>query len=263
MSELVMVERAAGVATITLNRPQKRNALSRALLAQLSVVVHQIEADSEIRVVLLKGSGSVFCAGMDLAEMQETAALPHAVELWNGDTKIYREIVGRLFALPVPTVAVVNGPAVAGGLGLVLACDLVVTSETATFSLPEPKRGITAAVVTPVLVYRVGNAHASHLLLSGRSIDATRAREIGLCHEIVPPEQLDRAANELARSILSGASTALAISKRQLRASAAVDVLKQLELAATVSAEARATEDAREGLQAFLEKRPPTWQPPE
>jgi methylglutaconyl-CoA hydratase len=261
-NELVTLGVRDGVAVLTLNRPRKRNALSRALLAQFSVALQRVESDETVRVLLLKAAGPVFCAGMDLAEMQETAALPHAAELWMGDTRIYREVIGRLFSLSIPTVAVVNGPAVAGGLGLVLACDLVVAAENATFALPEPKRGITAAVVTPVLVYRVGNSQASYLLLSGRAIDAARAREIGLCHDVVPGDRLDESAQELAVSVLSGAPAALAISKRQLRSCSATDVLRQLEEAATVSARARETADAREGLQAFLVKRPPQWQPP-
>jgi methylglutaconyl-CoA hydratase len=161
----------------------------------------------------------------------------------------------------MPVLAVVQGPAVAGGLGLVLACDLVIAADTATFSLPEPKRGITAAIVTPLLAYRAGTAAASHLLLSGQSLDAKGARQTVLCQSVVEAAQLQAAAEELVRSILSGAPGALAVTKQQLRDCAAVDVLAQLKQAVAVSAQARETTEAREGLAAFMEKRPPAWQP--
>jgi methylglutaconyl-CoA hydratase len=163
-------------------------------------------------------------------------------------------------ALPAPTIAVVQGPALAGGVGLVLACDLVVASETATFALPEPKRGITAAIVTPLLVHRVGVSAASWLLLSGVGMGSARAREIGLCHEVVGAADLGAARDRLIASVLSGAPGALAISKQQLAACNS-EVLRHLLSAVIVSAQARETPEAREGLAAFLEKRPAAWQP--
>jgi methylglutaconyl-CoA hydratase len=137
----------------------------------------------------------------------------------------------------------------------------VIAADSVTFALPEPKRGITAAIVTPLLVYRAGNAGASHLLLSGESIDARTGQRIGICHTIVESARLQTAADEQVRSILSGSPGALAITKQQLRACAAVDVLAQLKRAVAVSAQARETVEAREGLAAFLEKRTPNWQP--
>jgi methylglutaconyl-CoA hydratase len=168
-------------------------------------------------------------------------------------------VVSAIWGLPVPTLAIVQGPAMAGGVGLVAACDLVVASEAASFALPEPKRGLTAAMVTPVLVHRVGSAAAGSLLLSGRAWDALTALRRGLCDDVVPADGLTIAADELIASVLTGAPQALAITKANWRAWSAPHVLKQLEEAVTASAKARETDDAQEGRQAFLEKRDPRW----
>jgi len=258
---LVLTTIIDGVVRLTLNRPAKRNALTRELLADLLAQLRDVARRPELRCLVLAASGPAFCAGMDLAQMEETATRPDAAEIWKADTQLYHDVVTAQFELALPTLAVVQGPAVAGGLGLVLACDLVIAAETATFALPEPKRGITAAIVTPLLVYRVGTSGASYLLLSGESMDARGALRMGLCHSVFEAARLAAAADGQVRSILSGAPGALAITKRQLRACAAGGILAQLKSAIAVSATARETAEAREGLQAFFEKRPPTWQP--
>jgi methylglutaconyl-CoA hydratase len=228
------------------------------LLACLREIVQRT---SDVRCVVLSASGSWFCAGMDLLQMQETAALPNAPATWREDTQLYHDVVKTLFDLPMPTVAVVTGGAVAGGLGLMLACDLAVVSAQATFALPEPKRGITAAVVTPLLVYRTNPSGAAYVLLSGQTLDATQARQMGLCQIIAEIGRLEDAAEGLVRSILSGAPGALAVTKTQLRLCTAEQFSAQLVRAAAVSAQARESPEAREGLQAFLEKRSPAWSP--
>jgi methylglutaconyl-CoA hydratase len=261
MSEpLITFAAGDGVVRMTLNRPQKRNALTRELLTELQTKLDETARMRDVRCLILAAAGPVFCAGMDLAEMQETAARHDAREVWHADTELYHKVVAALLAFPTPTLAVVQGPALAGGLGLVLACDLVLAADSATFSLPEPKRGITAAIVTPLLVHRVGCSAASWLLLSGEGIGSQRAREVGLCHEVVAAASLDAVCERRVASILSGAPGALAISKAQLLACHA-DVLKLLPHAVAASAHARETPEAREGLAAFLEKRRPGWQP--
>lgn len=247
------------ITRITLNRPQKRNALTRELLHELRGALECAIDSSGMRLLVLSGAGPAFCAGMDLGQMQETAALPGAAELWRADTALYGDVIRLLLACPCPTLAVAQGPAIAGGMGLLLACDLAIASQSATFALPEPKRGITAAVVTPLLVQRVGVSTAAYLLLSGRAIDAERALQVGLCHQLFPPAALDEQARSLEQSILTGAPEALALTKQLLRQCASANVLSQLAQAEAVSAHARETAAAREGLQAFLEKREPAW----
>jgi methylglutaconyl-CoA hydratase len=249
-----------GVVRLTLNRPQKRNALTRELLAELHAAIFEAAGRNDLRCLVLEGAGPVFCAGMDLAQMEQTASRNDAREVWHSDTQLYHDVVAAIMAIPAPTIAVVQGPALAGGVGLVLACDLVLASESATFALPEPKRGITAAIVTPLLVHRAGVSAASWLLLSGEEMVSARASEIGLVHEVVGAADLDAARDRLIASVLTGAPGALAISKQQLMACRA-KVQKHLLSAIAVSAQARETPEAREGLAAFLEKRPPAWQP--
>jgi methylglutaconyl-CoA hydratase len=259
---LTHFEIAAGTARVVLNRPHKRNALSRQLLDELFDSVRRVEADSSVRVLVLEAEGPVFCAGMDLAEMQSRSGMPDAAELWREDTRIYRELIERLFGLPIPTLAVVQGPVLAGGVGLVLACDIVLVAAEAYFSLPEPKRGITAAVVTPLLNYRIGPGAAGYVLLSGQTVSAADALRMGLCHELVPAGESPASRRDAhVGTILAGAPSALALSKSTLQRCTADDLSRQLDFAMQISATARETEDAREGLAAFLEKRPPSWAP--
>jgi len=203
----------------------------------------------------------VFCAGMDLDEMQSRAAQPNAAAEWDKDASDYRDLVAAILKLDVPTLAVVQGPAIAGGFGLVLACDLVLASTAARFALPEPQRGISPAVVSPLLVYRIGAGPAMPILLAGKTLNGEEAYRLGLCHVLVAPDHLEASRQELATSILAGAPGALAMTKRLMRSFAEATLLAQLEAGRKVSAEARNTAEAREGLAAFLEKREPNWNP--
>ena len=250
-----------GIARLVLSRAAKRNALTREMLERLLAAVSGVAGDPSVRLLVLSAEGPVFCAGMDLQEMQDRAARPEASELWREDARAYRDAVAALVQLTIPTLAVVQGPVVAGGVGLVLACDLVLASEAATFSLPEPRRGITAAVVAPLVVYRAGPGLATYLLLSGRTLSAEQASRAGLIHELAGSAELDRRSQELCRSVLSGAPSALARTKQLLLATSGRTLLADLDAGMHVSAAARESEDAREGLAAFLEKRNPAWQP--
>jgi methylglutaconyl-CoA hydratase len=260
-SPLVFLDITAGIARLVLNRPDKRNALTREMLAELVARLHEIAARSDVQCVVLSANGPWFCAGMDLAQMQETAAMPDATQIWQRDTQLYLDAVQSLFNLPMPTLAVVRGGAVAGGLGLVLACDMTLAAAAAKFALPEPKRGITAAIVTPLLVHRTGPGPAGYILLSGETFEARQAQQLGICHVVAEDDQIDLTVDGLVRSILSGAPGALEFTKRHLRACTTGDIATQLAEAALVSAQARETPEAREGLAAFLEKRAAVWQP--
>ena len=259
---LVKVEISEGLFRITLDRPAKRNALSRALVGQLTAAVARAAGDASTRLVVLAANGPAFCAGMDLDEMQGRADAPNADDEWDKDASDYRDLLVAILKLDVPTLAVVQGPAIAGGFGLVLACDLVLASSAARFALPEPKRGISPAVVSPLLIYRIGVGPSTPLLLAGQVLTAEAALRVGLCHMVSPPEKLDASREELATPILAGAPQALAMTKRLVRSFALATLLEQLEAGRKVSAEARRTPEAREGLAAFLEKREPSWYVP-
>ncbi|MAG92788.1 MAG: enoyl-CoA hydratase [Planctomycetaceae bacterium] len=258
-ASLVRLECDGPIARVTLDRAAKRNALSRELLHQLGAAIEKVRADESLRVLVLQAEGPVFCAGMDLKEMEQRAAATDAEAQWQLDSEAYCEVLVALTTLAIPTIAAVQGPALAGGLGLVLTCDLVIAGENVFFALPEPKRGITAAVVTPLLHYRVGVSGSSWLLLSGERIDSHEAHRAGLCHEVVWPVELKPRVETLSRSILSGARSALMLSKQELLRVAGPMLVEQLKSARAVSAQARETADAREGLQAFLENRLPGW----
>ena len=260
MTSLVVSSCRDGVARVRLNRADKRNALTRGMLEDMLAAVKFVGSDRQARVCLIEAEGPVFCAGMDLGEMQARALGDDSEAEWQRDSDIYCELLNQLFSLEIPTIAVVQGAAVAGGVGIVLACDMTIASEASFFALPEPVRGITAAMVTPLLVQRVGWGAARHLLLSMERCDAARALQIGLANDVVPTHQLAARVNELVTSVLSGSPLALSLTKQHLRSFTIKSMSEQLRDSAIVSAQARQTPDAREGLQAFLDKRRPTWQ---
>src|SRR4051812_35085118 len=181
----VLIKKNLPSGTIILNRPDKRNALSRQMLAEIGQALDDFHQERKVRAVILTGAGTAFCAGMDLLEMQETSQQPDALLQWHNDAVHYRELLEKMLRFPKPIIAAVNGPVVAGGAGLMLASDIVVAADSAKFGLPEPRRGIVAGIVAPVLVFRIGASHAANLLLTARMIDAPEARGLGLFHEIV------------------------------------------------------------------------------
>jgi methylglutaconyl-CoA hydratase len=251
-----------GVVEITLDRSAKRNALCRELVSQLAAAVTKATTDASTRLVIFAANGPAFCAGMDLDEMQNRADQPEAAAEWYKDAADYRDLLVSIMRLDVPTLAVVQGPAIAGGFGLVLACDLVLASTAARFGMPEPKRGISPAVVSPLLIYRIGAGPAMPLLLAGQTLTAEAGYRLGLCHAVSPPEKLEATRDEFLKPILSGAPNALAMTKRLVRSFSLDTLLAQLEAGRKVSAEARRLPEAREGLAAFLEKREPKWNVP-
>ena len=256
---LVRLEIRRHTAVVTLNRPEKRNALNRALLAELQQTFEDLHLEQRVRAVVLTGAGNVFCAGMDLGEMLETSKQPNAAELWHGDAAAYRDLVEYMLRSPKPIIAAVNGPAIAGGAGLVLACDIVVAAQEAAFGLPEPLRGIVAGLVAPLLTFRIGGGQAARLLLGVQTVEAREAHRIGLFHEVISADGLAERADAIAAQCARCAPPALLQTKRMLNETIGEQMLIQLGAGAAASATARTTEEAREGLAAFLEKREPKW----
>jgi methylglutaconyl-CoA hydratase len=255
----VKLKKTAPSGTIVLNRPDKRNAITREMIADLNQALDDFHGERDVRAVIITGAGTAFSAGMDLAEMQETAQQPDAWQQWHHDAVAYRELLDRIMQFPKPIIAAVNGPALAGGLGLLLASDLVVAAHTATFALPEPRRGIVAGIVSPLLVFRVGASHAANLLLTARTISADDAYRIGLVHETVPVDLNWVRAHDLAQEIAKSAPEAMQLTKKMLNETVGEHLGPLLSSGAAASATARTTEAAAEGLAAFLEKREPKW----
>jgi len=253
------VKRTLPSGTIILNRPDKRNALSRQMLTDIAQALEDLHQERKVRAVILTGAGTAFCAGMDLTEMQETSQQPDAQTQWFNDAVQYRDLIDKMLQFPKPIIAAVNGPVVAGGAGLMLASDIVVATPEAKFGLPEPRRGIVAGLVSPLLVFRIGASHAANLLLTARMIEPAEAQRIGLFHEIVAGDFVWARAQELAGEIAKSAPEAILLTKRMLNETIGENLGTQLSAGAAASATARTTDAAREGLAAFLEKREPKW----
>jgi len=247
------------VGTIILNRPEKRNALSRSMIDGLAQAFDDLHRQKSIQAVILTGAGSAFCSGMDLREMHETSLVDDPLDQWRADAEQYRDLVETMLRFPKPIVAAVGGPAAAGGAGLVLASDIVVASREATFALPEPRRGLVAGIVSPLLAFRAGAGRAAYLLLTARTIDAEEARRMGLFHELVDNDKVWARAVELAAECGKSAPQALQLTKRMLNEAIGEPLWSQLAAGAAASATARTTDSAAEGMAAFIEKREPRW----
>jgi methylglutaconyl-CoA hydratase len=260
-SNAIDVKVTGSIGTIVLNRPDRRNALTRSMLAQLSEALSDLHLEKRVRTIVLTGAGPAFCAGMDLEEMQSTATLPDPEKNQDfGDAaEAYRDVVTQMIELPKPIIASVNGPAVAGGAGLVLASDIVVAAPTAQFGLPEPRRGIIAGVVAPLLAFRAGGSTAARLLLTSILITADEALRLNIYHELIDEPRLWARSAQIAEDCAAGAPEALQLTKRLLYETIGEQLSTQLTVGAAMSATSRTTEAAQEGLAAFIEKRKPEW----
>lgn len=245
--------------TLVLNRPEKRNALSRALIADIDQALHDLHGQRGVRAVIVSAAGPAFCAGMDLGEMQATSKDADALAQWHNDATLYRDLLETMLRFPKPLIAAVQGPALAGGLGLMLACDIVLSAPEATFGLPEPKRGLVAGVVAPLLAFRIGPGRSAHCLLTARNMNSDEAYRIGMVHELVKADHLWARGQQLAGECANSAPEALLMTKRMLNETIGENLFTQLAAGAALSATARTTKAAAEGLAAFLEKREPKW----
>jgi len=256
---LVEVKKHIPSGTIILNRPEKRNALSRQTMAELLQALEDFHVERRVRAVILTGAGDAFCSGMDLAEMSETNRQPDAHRQWYHDAVQYKELIEYMLRFPKPIIAAVNGPAVAGGAGLVLASDIVVAGEGACLGFPEPRRGLVAGLVAPLLTFRIGAGYAANLLLTARLIDAAEAARVNLFHELVRPDLVWARAHALAEACAQSAPEALQLTKKLVNETIGEHLQVLLSAGAAASATSRTTEAAAEGLAAFLQKRAPQW----
>jgi methylglutaconyl-CoA hydratase len=255
MSDIVQYALRAPAAVVTLNRPDKRNALSRELIGALAEAFRRAAADPAARCVILTGVGPAFCAGMDLDELRATLG-PDSDKVWDDATKL-SALYELIYTLPKPTIAAVNGAAVAGGAGLVTVCDLAVSTPDARFGYPEVRRGLVAAMVLPHLLRHVGERAARWLLLTGELIDGLAALRMGLVNQVAAAEHLLETAYTWARLLAEGGPQALATTKDLLRR-CSNRAVATAELA-TASAEPRLTDECRHGLTAFFDKTPAPW----
>lgn len=246
----------AGVATITLNRPDKRNAISYELILDLLAAVAEVQKSNAL-VLILTGAGKAFCSGMDLENLK--ALIGRTPEQNIDDSKIMAQLFRTLYDFPKPTIAAVNGAAVAGGTGLATLCDFTLAAPEAKFGYTEVRIGFVPAIVSTFLLRQVGEKIARDLLLTGRLFDAEEAKRIGLVNEIVPADQLLKRANEVAAQLMENSPASLLYTKRLLSTAARAQVDVQIEAAVRENAAIRSTADFREGISSFLEKRKPKW----
>ena len=246
----------SGTATITLNRPDKRNALSIQLLEELLTALDEVEK-SDAQVGILTGAGKAFCAGMDLDELKSLIGKSHAENV--EDSRRMVRIFRRLYDFPKPTIAAVNGAAIAGGTGLATMCDFTLAVPEAKFGYTEVRIGFVPAIVSSILVWQVGHKIARDLLLTGRIFDAAEARRLGLVNEIVEPEKLMARARELALQLMENSPSSVRLTKKLVNGFIAEALNQQIAQAVDQNAGIRQTADFREGVSSFLEKRKPRW----
>jgi methylglutaconyl-CoA hydratase len=252
----IQLEYASGIATITLNRPDKRNAISFRLVDEILVAFDRIE-ESGSQVVILTGSGKAFCAGMDLEDLRSLTSKTHGENL--KDSAAMAALFRRLYDFPRPTIAAVNGAAIAGGSGLATMCDFTLAVPEAKFGYTEVRIGFVPAIVSSILVWQVGHKIARDLLLTGRLFGAEEAHRFGLVNEVVVPELLLARARELAAQIMENSPSSVQATKKLINSFIARQLDDDIEQAIEENARIRTTADFREGITSFLEKRKPVW----
>lgn len=249
-----------GVVTLTLNRPQRHNALSGALIDALTAALGRLREDASVRVLVLAAAGASFCAGADIDEMRQAADTSPADN--EREAGRLAELLLQLDRFPRPTVARIQGNAFGGALGLIAACDVAIAAGDARFALTEVRLGIAPAMISPYLLRAIGPRQARRYFLTGERFDARTAERLGLLHLVAPAEGLDAAVTAVLAELLRGAPGAQAECKRLIGHVAGRSDAEDRALAAETArwiARLRAGDEGREGLGAFLQRRPPGW----
>ena len=255
--EHLAVETEGRVARISLSRPESHNALNGALIRELTQAFDAMAESESVRVVVLAGEGSSFCAGADVVYMRDTVDLSYEENL--EDARRLAAMFRAVDECPKPVVAEVRGAAMGGGAGLVAAADVAVAAEDAWFAFSEVRLGIAPATIAPYVLRKIGPSHARSLFLTGERFGAARARDVGLVHESAPPEELDAAVKKTVGRLLQGGPHAQAAVKGLLRQLESVEPMDAPGLMSRLISELRSGEEGQEGLETFLEKREPRW----
>jgi methylglutaconyl-CoA hydratase len=246
------------VATVTLNRPELRNAFNEQAIAELALAFDELGRNELVRAVVLAANGPAFCAGADLNWMKKMAGYSHDENL--ADASRLADMLRTIYLCPKPVVAKVQGDCYAGGMGLVAACDIVVAAEGVNFCLSEVKLGLIPATISPYVIKAMGEQAARRFFLTAERFDAAAALRMGFAHEVVVPENLDTTVAGIVKSLVSNSPNAVAEAKKLVREVVGLPVLDALlrDTAARI-ATIRASNEGREGVASFLEKRKPNW----
>jgi len=255
--QTIQVEVADRVGRIWLNRPEVRNAFNALMIGELREALRALARDEAVRVVVLSGRGTSFCAGADLNWMREIVRFSYAQNL--AESLELAALHWEFYSLPKPTIARVNGPAIGGGVGFLSACDMAVASTEAVFGLSEVKIGLVPACIAPYVVRRIGESRARRYFLTGERMDARTAGAIGLVHAVAEPAKLDEAVDEWIGLLLSSGPEAMGKVKELLRRVPGLDAAEAQRFTAEMIAGLRTSAEGQEGMAAFLEKRKPRW----
>lgn len=251
--DFILVEQRDAVATITLNRPDKRNALSPVLVRELHSAFVALSADDNARVIILQGSGKAFCAGADLAYLQQLSEFSILENM--ADSQLLKETLHTIYTCPKPVIAKIHGPAIAGGCGLATVCDFVVAArQKALFGYSEVKIGFIPAIVMVYLLRKIGDTQARRLLLSAENISAEEAHRIGLATHVVDDAILDETVQTLASTVAANSASALMLTKEMLNSLHGMSLESGLRYATSMNALARQTDDCKQGIAHFLQQ---------
>lgn len=256
MQSTIFVADQGPVRTITLNRPERRNAMTPEMQTEL-IAGMEDAVRSDCRVLIFKGAGSCFCAGLDLSTLQSMAG--RSAEEHYADVERIAKLFRTLYELPLPTIALVHGPAIAGGTGVATLCDFTLATPNAKFGYTEVRIGFVPALVSAFLALQIGDKRARELLLTGRLFDAAEAHRLGLVSAVLEPEALDGRAASLVAELTANSPQSLAATKRLLAEQNRPWLDAAIAQAKEANAHSRNTADFREGIAAFLEKRNPAW----
>lgn len=258
MTDAILIDLTDAVMTVRLNRPESHNALTPGMVIDLTTLFLSLAERDDVRVVVLTGNGRSFCAGADLGAMRAAADFSYEENVADGEAIF--DLMNAIDRCPHPTVARVNGAAIGGGAGLISCCDIVVAVDRAVFAFSETRLGIVPAVISPFVLAKIGPAHARELFLTGERFDAGRALQAGLVQHVTTPDELDEMVDNRVQQLLQCAPGAQAAAKRLIHAVAYHSTDSVREFTTNLIAERRASDEGREGMSAFLEKRLPWWQ---
>ena len=253
----VLIADQGPIRTLTLNRPERRNALTPEMQYELIAALEAAAASPSVRVVVLTGAGEAFCAGLDLTALEGMQGKSAAA--LDADSARIARMFHAVYACPLPTIAAVHGHAIAGGTGLATLCDFTLAVPAAKFAYTEVKIGFVPALVSAYLVLQVGEKRARDLLLTARAFSAAEAHSMGLITEVVAPEDLGTRTASLAATLLANSPASLRATKQLLFAQNRPQLEPALAAAAAANASIRSSPDFAEGIRSFLEKRPPVW----
>jgi methylglutaconyl-CoA hydratase len=255
-STITVADHGAAIRTITMHRPERRNAMTPEMQMELIAALEETAA-STTRVLVLTGAQDAFCSGLDISVLREMSG--KSADEYRTDAERIARLFLALYELPIPTIAAVHGPAIAGGAGLAIICDFTLATPEAKFGFTEARIGFVPALVSAFLALQIGGKHSRDLLLTGRIVNAEEAHRMGLVNEIVPHAELAARVQKFAELLLANSPQSIASTKRLLAAQNKAWLDSAIEAALEANTQSRETADFREGVAAFLEKRKPEW----